>query len=95
MQHVNKRLDASLIFSFNTRLRYGPIAQSVEQRIENPCVAGSIPARATIIRFNKKALQKCRAFLLLKKILFTLYDCLLANFYELNNGFFLTTSYFN
>ena len=25
----------------------GPIAQSVEQRTENPCVAGSIPAWAT------------------------------------------------
>ncbi len=28
---------------------YGFIAQSVEQRTENPCVAGSIPAGATII----------------------------------------------
>ena len=27
---------------------YGSIAQSVEQRTENPCVAGSIPAGATI-----------------------------------------------
>ncbi len=27
---------------------YGSIAQSVEQRTENPRVAGSIPARATI-----------------------------------------------
>ena len=26
----------------------GPVAQSVEQRIENPCVGGSIPPRATI-----------------------------------------------
>ena len=25
----------------------GSVAQSVEQRTENPCVAGSIPARAT------------------------------------------------
>ena len=25
----------------------GPIAQLVEQRIENPCVPGSIPGRAT------------------------------------------------
>lgn len=33
---------------FNTRLR-GSIAQSVEQRIENPRVPGSIPGRATII----------------------------------------------
>ena len=27
---------------------YGLVAQSVEQRIENPCVAGSTPAEATI-----------------------------------------------
>lgn len=33
---------------FNTRLR-GSIAQSVEQRIENPRVPGSIPGRATTI----------------------------------------------
>ena len=25
----------------------GPVAQSVEQRIENPCVGGSIPSQAT------------------------------------------------
>ena len=30
---------------------FGSIAQSVEQRTENPCVAGSIPAGATIL-FN-------------------------------------------
>ena len=28
---------------------FGFIAQSVEQRTENPCVAGSIPAEATIV----------------------------------------------
>ena len=28
---------------------FGSIAQSVEQRTENPCVAGSIPAGATIL----------------------------------------------
>ena len=27
---------------------YGSVAQSVEQRTENPCVGGSIPSRATI-----------------------------------------------
>ena len=26
----------------------GSVAQSVEQRIENPCVGGSIPSRTTI-----------------------------------------------
>jgi hypothetical protein len=28
----------------------GLVAQSVEQRIENPCVGGSIPPRATKIK---------------------------------------------
>ena len=31
---------------------FGFIAQSVEQRTENPCVAGSIPAGATIINIK-------------------------------------------
>ena len=31
----------------------GSVAQTVEQRTENPCVGGSIPSRATIKRFNK------------------------------------------
>ena len=31
----------------------GPVAQSVEQRIENPCVGGSIPPQATKIRLAK------------------------------------------
>ena len=30
---------------------YAPIAQSVEQRTENPCVAGSIPARGILLFF--------------------------------------------
>ncbi len=33
----------------------GLVAQSVEQRTENPCVAGSIPARAT----NKSTSRTC------------------------------------
>ena len=32
--------------SFDTTV--GSVAQSVEQRTENPCVGGSIPSRATI-----------------------------------------------
>jgi hypothetical protein len=28
--------------------KFGSVAQSVEQRTENPCVGGSIPSRATI-----------------------------------------------
>ena len=31
---------------------YASIAQSVEQRTENPCVAGSIPARGTTLFIN-------------------------------------------
>ena len=31
-------------------LLYGFVAQLVEQRIENPCVTGSNPVRATIVR---------------------------------------------
>jgi hypothetical protein len=31
----------------------GPVAQSVEQRIENPCVGGSIPPRATNLKAAK------------------------------------------
>ena len=38
----------------------GALAQSVEQRTENPCVAGSIPAGTT-----KKASEKSEAFLIL------------------------------
>jgi hypothetical protein len=37
-------------------LVHGPVAQSVEQRIENPCVGGSIPPQATKIIYFKKAL---------------------------------------
>ena len=33
----------------------GLVAQSVEQRIENPCVGGSIPPRATRFRMRKHA----------------------------------------
>ncbi len=36
----------------------GAVAQSVEQRTENPCVAGSIPAHTT-----SKASEKSGAFL--------------------------------
>ncbi len=46
------------------RLLRGPVAQSVEQRIENPRVTSSILVQATIICFNIKGLQKCRPFLL-------------------------------
>lgn len=41
----------------------GSIAQSVEQGIENPCVPGSIPGRATI-KFKASAIKPAGAFLL-------------------------------
>jgi hypothetical protein len=46
----------------------GLVAQSVEQRIENPCVGGSIPPRATK---NLKALisQEIKAFLFFALVL--------------------------
>ena len=34
---------------------YGFIAQSVEQRTENPCVGGSIPPEATILGLSNKS----------------------------------------
>jgi hypothetical protein len=37
----------SLIFAARKRGKAGAVAQSVEQRTENPCVAGSIPAHTT------------------------------------------------
>ena len=41
----------------------GPVAQSVEQRIENPCVGGSIPPQATIqtVGGKRKRATKCVA----------------------------------
>ena len=44
----------------------GPVAQSVEQRIENPCVGGSIPPRATK-KFIQKAQSKDWAFCCLEQ----------------------------
>jgi hypothetical protein len=41
------------------RVWFGTIAQLVEQRTENPCVAGSIPAGTT-----KKASEKSGVFLI-------------------------------
>jgi hypothetical protein len=36
----------------------GLVAQSVEQRIENPCVGGSIPPRATKNMFYKTPIHR-------------------------------------
>ena len=38
---------ATIVIQFSD----GPVAQSVEQRIENPCVGGSIPPQATTLYF--------------------------------------------
>jgi hypothetical protein len=53
-----------LVFSVLFRLLVGLVAQSVEQRIENPCVGGSIPPQATI-QFRLTTLG--RAFLFVKR----------------------------
>ena len=45
---------------------FGSIAQSVEQRTENPCVAGSIPAGATI-KNKQIANRNVSFFIALKK----------------------------
>src|ERR1019366_2346174 len=44
--------------SFALLARLGLVAQSVEQRTENPCVGGSIPPRAT----KYMGLQRCSPF---------------------------------
>ena len=49
----DRGFDPRLVRHKNTIVDYrydGPIAQSVEQWIENPCVAGSIPAWATTFK---------------------------------------------
>jgi hypothetical protein len=65
----------------------GPIAQLVEQRIENPRVTGSIPVRATnqnkahsdvgffsfIVHFNFKPLCRINLVLYLTKLMSNLY----------------------
>ncbi len=41
-----------VVIAFGLFLEDGAVAQSVEQRTENPCVAGSIPAHTTIKRLS-------------------------------------------
>jgi hypothetical protein len=64
-------------FGYNLKLtlsktkRKGPVAQSVEQRIENPCVGGSIPPQATRIFNENNGLSEMVArfsFVLLTKL---------------------------
>ncbi len=49
------RFEKTITFAFLSKSMKGTIAQLVEQRTENPCVAGSIPAGTT---------KKCRNFFL-------------------------------
>ena len=57
MQSYNNRIETLRIFWLITQNIYlcslelndGVVAQSVEQRTENPCVAGSIPADTTAL----------------------------------------------
>ncbi len=57
--------DASLKFARNSpEIQIALIAQSVEQRIENPRVPGSIPGQGTIFLFieTKKPTSDCGLF---------------------------------
>ena len=49
MQEIREKSQPALAFPFWSAIirHLGLVAQSVEQRIENPCVGGSIPPRAT------------------------------------------------
>ena len=60
---IKERLDDQLIRLFNTP-HIGAIAQSVEQRIENPCVGSSILPHATI--FEKPHILYGAFFMLIK-----------------------------
>lgn len=40
-------LPKSIIMAIIITLNHAPVAQGIEQRIPNPCAAGSIPARRT------------------------------------------------
>ena len=62
----------------------GSVAQLVEQRIENPCVGGSIPSRAT-----KRSIQHKFVLLFFKqRILCILYNSVLIKWvqYEFSRG---------
>lgn len=59
-KYLKKQFDKTWFFWFNSGSNdYGAIAQSVEQRIENPCVGSSILPHATIIlQFENYSLKK-------------------------------------
>ena len=68
-------------------LSLGPVAQSVEQRIENPCVGGSIPPQATK---NPKLIKGLR---ILRESLFLRLNHALR-FVEAIYCFYITKHYF-
>jgi hypothetical protein len=58
---LQKNGRCSILLSFLKPLIFGQIAQSVEQRTENPCVAGSIPVLATFL-FQKIYTKESQEF---------------------------------
>ena len=59
MQEIGEKSQPALAFPFWSAIirHLGLVAQSVEQRIENPCVGGSIPPRATKNSFTQRPLM--------------------------------------
>ena len=53
----------------------GSVAQSVEQRTENPCVGGSIPSRATIGDFVQNSIRSIREKNLVESFNFGAWVC--------------------
>ena len=65
MQEIGEKSQPALAFAFWSAIirHLGLVAQSVEQRIENPCVGGSIPPRATKNSFHVQKRHLRVAFL--------------------------------
>ncbi len=64
--------DDEVKFSSSSSI-YGHVAQSVEQRTENPCVVGSIPTVATTIPyFKSRYFISSIKFLLICKLIFVI-----------------------
>ena len=64
MQEIGEKSSPALAFPFRSAIirHLGLVAQSVEQRIENPCVGGSIPPRATKNKLLQNANPRRLAF---------------------------------
>ena len=65
-QEIEEKLQPALAFQFWSAIirHLGLVAQSVEQRIENPCVGGSIPPRATKNILDETPIHADRRFAL-------------------------------